>query len=84
MIILALAICSLLKLNIIATVIFTVVFSVCADGIFIYCKMKFSPWDDERELIGRCIRKVKEAGMRFFRLFVRKSQADNVLQRSYR
>ena len=51
MIILALSICSLFKFELLTSIIFTVVFSVCGYGAVIYFKLKFAFYEDECEYI---------------------------------
>ncbi len=59
MIILSLSICSLFELELLHTVLFTVLFSTLGYSAIIYLKLKFSLWEDEREYIELSLSKVK-------------------------
>ncbi len=58
MIILALSICSLFKFELLTSVIFTIVFSLCGYAAVIYFKLKFAFYEDECEYIRGVISKL--------------------------
>ncbi len=59
MVILALSICSLFEFSLLATVIFTAIFSICGYAAVIYFKLKFEFCEEECDMIRKYIGKAR-------------------------
>lgn len=59
MILVALSLCSLFELDMIASVIFTVCFTLCSDSAFIYLKLRYGSDEEEKRFILRRLTRAK-------------------------
>ena len=73
MILVALALCSLLSLDTLSTVIFTIIFTVCTDSAFIYLKLRYTTDAEERAFIEKHLRRAKRLVLGICR-FVQRSE----------
>ena len=75
MVTLALSICSLLELELFATVIFTLVFAGCGYAAIIYFKLRFAFYEDECDAIRRGLEMASRIYLRIHRALLPRTSA---------